>query len=721
MTLSKSDIQKLKNQVYEYTENGMFALSFAALAKLIESDRQWWAESAFEDLKTRCVQMLKFNLSGAPDPERSSFISALQSDIYSFTDDLVDDIAFRQFPGYENEQKRIFAASVNIDKDFTLNLCVQRGGAEAYPDEMMNSFFLIFKYVWLVGHRLKKEDMEFVDKILTDKSLETSFRAIIVSALMLRGIRLYDASVFALLIKHIDNENPIIKARVIVALIMLLSVHGNRLKYDKKTESLIAPIFQEDSLLSDFLLACRQIIKTFGTDAVTRKITGEIYPEVMKSGSKIRKMFRDNGEERQDDEITPEWIDALENSEAADKLREFSDMQMKGDDVYMSTFAGMKGFDFFKETANWFFPFDMRHKAILTANREHNDILSLFADMAPMCNSDKYSFVCVLNTMPESAVKTVTDNLKGDIDQIKEGMDAEKWKTKSRNNLVSTEMRFYVLDLFRFYRLHPRRSGFINPFDSVADVSENTVMMRILPIDAIKNLCEYLFEVKLWEKSVPLFNYLDNEGVWNSGFYQKMGFCFQQNGMWSEALNGYEKATLLDADDKWSLKRKALCYKKLGDNRSAIECYEQLLNANDKDVPVISSLANCYLETEEYDKAVSLYFKAYYLKPDVIKIKRGLVWSLFLSGDSNKALSVYGIDNDDNAAIEDLLNKGHIYLALHKFDDARKYYTKCRRKMDDDIKFSETIMGDMEYLCKYGITEEDISVIINQVIMLSEN
>lgn len=724
MSVSESAIKEIKAQIFEHTDSGMFALAFAAIRRLIDIDRQWWSEQVFDELQTRCVQMLRFNLTGAPDPERSVFISELQYRIYDFVDAIVEDIAFHQLPGYENEQKRVFEHNIkfgtyeNTDKKLLVELCRTDNSSQAYSDEQMNAFFMLFKYVWLTNRQLSKDDEDFISGMLSDRSIEKSFRSLVVSALMLRGVRLFDISVFRILVQHIDNENTTVKARVIVSLIMLLSVHGSRLRNDRRSETLFSSLFDNDSFVSDFVRAYRFVVKTFGTDAVTRKITDEIYPEVIKSSSKIRKMLHDNSVDRFDDDLNPEWINAIENSGAADKLREFSDMQIKGEDVYMSTFSGMKGFDFFKETANWFFPFDIRHKSVWSENKENNGLMSFFTEMAPMCNSDKYSFACTLNNMPASALQSIVGNMKGDVEQLKDDMESEKWKTKSRDNMLSTEMRHYVQDLFRFYRLHPRKNDFVNPFDYVVNMAYDETLMRLLPLEAVKDICERIFEVKLWSKSIPMFNFLDNEGVWDAGFYQKMGFCFQQCGMWQEALNGYEKATLLDSDDRWSIKRKALCFKKIGDNKSAMDCYRFLLDNNDKDISVIVSLANCCLEDKIYDKAVSLYYKAYYLNPDAIKIRRGLAWSLFMAGESSKALSVYDSVKESELDFEDFLNIGHIYLALKDFDMARKTYAECRGKAGDDSKFADAILEDAEYFEQYDISVEDIKIVINQIIML---
>lgn len=83
----------------------------------------------------------------------------------------------------------------------------------------------------------------------------------------------------------------------------------------------------------------------------------EIIPEMLKSMSPMRNMkfgFEESDEEK--DDTNPDWADAIEKSGLGDKLREMNELQLEGADVYMSTFAQLKSYPFFREISNWFYP-----------------------------------------------------------------------------------------------------------------------------------------------------------------------------------------------------------------------------------------------------------------------------------------------------------------------------------------------------------------------------
>lgn len=74
----------------------------------------------------------------------------------------------------------------------------------------------------------------------------------------------------------------------------------------------------------------------------------ELLPEMMKLGPSLYKKIRQ--EDLMNDinalEENPEWQEMLDKSGITDKLKELTDLQMEGADVFMSTFSHLKSFPF---------------------------------------------------------------------------------------------------------------------------------------------------------------------------------------------------------------------------------------------------------------------------------------------------------------------------------------------------------------------------------------
>ena len=703
--MNKVEIEKLAKEIYRLADTKLFALAFVRLRVLLKELHEWWTIQRCEELETLCGQMLKYSLGDYEDPQRRVIMSRLQDDIYLLVDDVVDAITMR------NAQFAIHSAqSVNLERGRLLN-------GDVFDTERSKALVDVFRNVWL-SKRLSVDERNDIIAFVSDDGVELTARQMVVSALMIKGLRTYDASVVIIYLSLLDVAESRVRARVMVGLLMVLALHSGRIERDEELKVRIEAMFANERFSVDADRAYKHIINTFGTDKVTKKITTEIYPEIFKSGAKLHQMLKDEGgEAMSDDEFNPKWEKALMDDEGVSaKLREFGDMQMQGADVYMSTFSSMKGYAFFNELAHWFMPFDVKQGDVARMMADMPDVLRFFAESTHICNSDKYSFFYSIAQIPAANFKSMMSGMGADAEAVREDLDSENWKNNPEK-LYAVEVRNYVLDLFRFYRLYPRRQEFVNPFDYVDKFDSEGWLFGLLGLDLKKSVCKYLFEVERFEQASCFFEYLDAQQVWDAYFYQQMGYCYQQLGVWNDAVGCYEKADLLEANDVWTLKRKALCYRRLERWSEAIGCYEAILKQKEDDVVTMLNLANMYVSIDDYEKARVLLYKVDYLKPNNYKAMSGLAWCLFVDGDYEKAMTYYDkLSQHKDFSVDDALNGGHTFWALGAKDIAREYYRKAKAMIDNDVKFAEKMIADAEHLKRMGLSDEDIVILINQIL-----
>ena len=544
-------LKNIVNEVYRLAGAKLFALAFVRLRILLKELHEWWAIQRCEELETLCGQMLKYSLGDFEDPDRGKIIAQLQVDICELADDIAEAITMH------NSQFTIHNSQLmKLDSDRLLN-------GDIFDIERSQALVDLFRSVWLNG-RLKAEDRRELIAFIENENIELTARTLVVSALMLKGLRMYDKSVVMIYMTLLDTVDARLKARVMVGLLMILSVHGSKIERDEEMSAEIEKLFADEKFSADADKAYKHIINTFGTDKVTEKIKTEIYPEIFKSGAKLHQMLKDEGADvMNEDEFNPKWEKALMDDEGVSaKLREFGDMQMQGADVYMSTFSSMKGYAFFNELAHWFMPFDVKQGDVARMMADMPDVLRFFAESTHICNSDKYSFFYSIAQIPADSFKSMMTGMGADAEAVREDLDSENWKNNP-DKLYAVEVRNYVLDLFRFYRLYPRRNDFVNPFDFVDKFKTNQWLFGLMGLDLKKSVCKYLFEVGNHFNASCFFEYLDAQQVWDAYFYQQMGYCYQSLGDYREAIACYEKADLLEANDVWTLKHKAFCYRRL--------------------------------------------------------------------------------------------------------------------------------------------------------------
>ena len=698
-------LKNIVNEVYRLAGAKLFALAFVRLRVLLKELHEWWAIQRCEELETLCGQMLKYSLGDFEDPDRGKIIAQLQVDICELADDIAEAITMH------NSQFIIHNSQLmKLDSDRLLN-------GDIFDVERSQALVDLFRSVWLNG-RLKAEDRRELIAFIENENIELTARTLVVSALMLKGLRMYDKSVVMIYMTLLDTVDARLKARIMVGLLMILSVHGSKLERDEEMSAEIKKLFADEKFSADADKAYKHIINTFGTDKVTEKIKTEIYPEIFKSGAKLHQMLKDEGADvMNEDEFNPKWEKALMDDEGVSaKLREFGDMQMQGADVYMSTFSSMKGYAFFNELAHWFMPFDVKQGDVARMMADMPDVLRFFAELTHICNSDKYSFFYSIAQIPADSFKSMMTGMGAEAEAVREDLDSENWKNNP-DKLYAVEVRNYVLDLFRFYRLYPRRNDFVNPFDFVDKFKTNQWLFGLMGLDLKKSVCKYLFEVGNHFNASCFFEYLDAQQVWDAYFYQQMGYCYQSLGDYREAIACYEKADLLEANDVWTLKHKAFCYRRLDRLDEAIEAYEAILKLKEDDVATMLNLANMYLGKKNFEKARILLYKVDYLKPNNYKAMSGLARCLFMDGDYEKAMTYYDkLSQHKDFSDDDALNGGHTFWALGAKDIAREYYRKAKTLIANDVKFAEKMIEDAEHLKRFGLSDEDIVILINQIL-----
>ena len=698
-------LENIANEIYRLADTKLFALAFVRLRVLLKELHEWWAIQRCEELETLCGQMLKYSLGDYEDPERGKIVAQLQIGICELVDDIVETIELQnmhlvrpdvQFMGLKSELLHT---------------------SQVFDEERAKEHIVVFRNIWLKGRLTADERRELIT-FIENGEIELTVRVMVVSALMLKGLRMYDKSVLMIYIALWDTVEARIKARVIVGMLMILSVYASRVERDVELKDKIERLFADEKFSVNADKAYKHIINTFGTDKVTKKITTEIYPEIFKSGAKLHQMLKDEGGDMiNEDEFNPKWEKALMDDEGVSaKLREFGDMQMQGADVYMSTFSSMKGYAFFNELAHWFMPFDVKQSDVARMMADMPDVLRFFSESTHICSSDKYSFFYSIAQISADSFKSMMSGMGADAEAVRDELDSESWKNNPEK-VYAVEVRNYVLDLFRFYRLHPRRREFTNPFEYVDKFNSDGWLFDCLSLDLKKSICKYLFEVEHFVEACCFFEYLDVQQVWDAYFYQQMGHCYQQLERWTDAVGCYEKADLLEANDLWTLKRKALCYRKLERWDEAADCYRAILKLKDDDVATMLNLANYYLYKSDFSQARSILYKVEYLKPNNYKAMSGLAWTLFVEGDYDKAMTYYDkLSQHKDFTADDALNAGHTFWALGAKEIAREYYRKAKSLINNDVVFAEKMIEDAEYLKRLGLSDEDIVILINQIL-----
>jgi tetratricopeptide (TPR) repeat protein len=401
------------------------------------------------------------------------------------------------------------------------------------------------------------------------------------------------------------------------------------------------------------------------------------------------------------------------------KMEEFSELQMEGADVFMGSFSMLKMFPFFNEFSNWFMPFFNENPAISGVKNKDDETSSRFInaiESAPiLCNSDKYSFCFSIQNLPKENQEFMAEGMNAEMAQFNELQNDEELTDPGKKlGFISNQ---YIQDLYRFYKLHPRKNDFEDIFDWRFDFHNKIALGDILKEDdkILRNIAEYYFSKNHFEEAAEIFNYLLKVEK-NGELYQKLGYCYQKCGDYEEALNAYKKAELFGLNKLWNYKKIALCYRNLKQPKSALEYYQLAESLDEENLNIQLSIGHCFIELQQFGEALKCYFKVEYLAPGNKNVRRPIGWCSFVTGKKEQAEKYFKLLIDDSPGKHDLMNMGHVQWSLGKRKEALNFYKRSIAQTDfTESEFFDVFEEDLHYLLKQGVEKEDVPIMLDQL------
>jgi tetratricopeptide (TPR) repeat protein len=369
---------------------------------------------------------------------------------------------------------------------------------------------------------------------------------------------------------------------------------------------------------------------------------------------------------------------------------------------------------------NWFIPFYSENPD-LTDSLDLNDhtvgqIVEAI-DKAPLlCNSDKYSFCFSLRKIPRENLEFMTQAMQAEMEQVKEiREDEELLDPGRRSEFISNQ---YIQDLYRFYKVFPRKGDFDDIFNWRFDFHNKQALGSILKEDTgvLRNIGEYYFARDYYGEAGEIFSYLLEEEEKNGELYQKLAWCKQKTGDYETALGYYLKAELFGINQLWNTKRIAACYRNLKNPAAALEYYREAEKTDPDNLSNQLNIGQCLLELGQFDEALKCYFKVEYLAPGNKKVWRPIAWCSFLTGKKEQAEKYYRKLLEDKPNKYDFMNMGHVQWSLGNRREALEFYQKSITDGGfSETEFLEIFEEDKVHLLSRGIDKDDIPFMLDQL------
>lgn len=689
-------IERLKNEVFKDNIVSNLGMIKRYINELSEEET-----IEFENIKDTYLQMLKYYGKNIEDEKRQEILNETKLKLSLICEKLIEKLKANSTSStsniyfYYNKKSDLHLAINNYLSDNTL-------------------FDNLFQRIVLQDTLDISQKLEIQD-IFENKNIPKYQLIGFVSAVTLSLIRFYDENKFLILIDLYKNKSNQLSMRALVGLIISISIHEKKVSISNKIYSSVKLLNDEPNFDKIVELTIIQLLKSLETEQIITQFEQEILPKMMKMGSQIDEITKEEDSEEMFDEENPKWDKLIDKDpEFFEKMQDFTAKQLEGSDIFSATLGGMKQFLFFDSISNWFIPFSISNPEIISwfGDFRKDDFLERFFEIFEkagyLCNSDKYSLCLYLNKMPKLVAKQSMKLLLGEIQAAVEAMESNQIDSayRSQRDIIVQ----YIQDLYRFFNFNKNVKGFDNIFKknitplttSIASIIDNYFQIT----DRAANL---LFTIKQYKATITLLEKLIEFGDNTPENYERLAFCYQKEKDYHSAIANYKKVELFDYDKTWMYNKLAKCYYNTEDYRNALEYFKKADELKPQNLNILLNIGRCLFEFDEYEEALNYFFKANYYFSEDINAMRYIGYCSYKIQKFETAQKYISkcIEKKTNAF--DFLLLGNInWINQNKSEAINYYITSCQ---ETNLKnFSEMWNEQSEYLLNRGITQQELNL-----------
>lgn len=730
--MNEKDINEQYTYIVELIEQKRLKEALTQLESSLWQCPDRELRNRLEQLQTSYNFMLQYMKQGIADPERKKLHLKLLTDTLETADQArilqLDEVSSQYYHQVRQQRSRDLNPSttqtlMHVLESFNDDLAVSELISEESMDEALERHEETNKFLFLQtwsNSSWTAEDVEEALEMLQSELLPQNDLCLFMSAVLLSQMECFDLRKLMWMMDAYRHPNVQINQRALVGIVIILHIYAKRLELYPEIAQRLKTLQEERPLAEELTCVYRQLLLCQETEKIDKKMREEIIPEMMKNVTSMRDMkfgFEESDEEK--DDRNPDWSNIFENSPLGDKLREMNDLQMEGADVYMSTFATLKNFSFFKEPHNWFYPFDKKQSSIIKVLKNQKSmVLDLLLQSGLFCNSDKYSLFFTMLQFPQSQRDLMFSQLtEQQAEELAEQTNSKTLKQFSeRPNIVSNQ---YLHDLYRFFKLNVRRKEFRDIFKDKIELHNISALKDILyQEETYATLADYHLRREHWTEIIEFHKGIESMNASLSKkaeFYQQAGYAYQKLRKLDDAIATYLKADTIKPDNVWTNRHLAICYRLARNFGKALEYYRKAEEAMPEDHNIVFHIGSCLAELQQYDEALNYFFKLDFMESNCIKAWRGIGWCSFVNGKYEQAMNYYNKVISKKPLPVDYLNAGHVAWVSGDIEKAADFYTRSKDMSESKEAFLEMFRKDQNYLIQKGIVEDDIPLMLDLV------
>ena len=343
---------KLKYRLaVDYLDKKHLKDGFEIINELTKASQNVEVINMLEQLQTTYRFMLKYTVEGIEDPERQTIYRNLLDSTYLLLDDVNTILCDKYSNGfYYRNRRNFFGTKPDISSaidmiaaahiQFELKTLVE--GPKALSDsELAKNLQLVFDF-FLLQEKYNEETISVFQDFFYAEDIMTWEKSLVTSAIILSLLHRFEEKKFNFLFELAQNKQIEISQRAMVGIVFALYKYEPRLKVYPLLLNRLKVMAENRMFITSLENIIIQLIRSKETEKITRKFQDEILPEIARLNPNMRNKLNLESlmNNKQGNDKNPQIKEFIEeNSELSKNLKELTNLQIEGADVFMSTFS----------------------------------------------------------------------------------------------------------------------------------------------------------------------------------------------------------------------------------------------------------------------------------------------------------------------------------------------------------------------------------------------
>ena len=725
---NEKNIKKQYEHIVTLLERKQLKDAQKALSCMLDSNPDWNVRSRLDELQTSYEYLLRYMQQGIKDPERSNVYRKLLTDTWKLLDEwyiLASDNTSSQ---YYHEMRRIQIQQPHAQglesllhelETFSDRLSISKLISEEETGKVLEKHEQVlkklFEQTWC-NYTWSRQEEQAAQTLLASTNIQTEDTCLLVGAILLSLLECFDPAKIMWLMDAYKQGKTAVSQRALVCLLFVTVIYRNRIEMYPEITAKMEMLEDTPGFADSMARVYLQLLLCLETENIEKKMKEQIFPEMLKQSPDIQNLrFKMEENEGEINDNNPDWEELIKSPELEKSLYELNELQLEGADVYMASFAHLKSYPFFKEISHWFYPFTMqqpevyKHFKNLSADKS---LLSVILQSGFFSDSDKYSFFFTILRIPQVQREMMMSQLnEQQAEELAEKMNLDK---RQRESIASNR---FLHDLYRFFKLYPRKQDFKDIFSLQADFYHIPLLTRTLyRPEVLLAIANFYFKKEHWSKAAEVYKELETMPGFRATmeYFQKTGFCYQKEKHYAEAIEAYLKAEYITPDNIWTNRHLAMCYRLNNHYAQALAYYQRVEAADPENGNILSQIGNCLIQLKQNEEALNCFFKLNLMQPDNIKAWRGICWAAFACFKYEQAERYASKVLESKPSPADFINAGHVALAMGDIAKAVARYTQAAQSENKEF-VAKTLQADQAELVRHGISESDLPLVLDMI------